>query len=1156
MHELITYLHIASSFNINFCCSVFAHSFNHTLNDTNASNCSVSNGKINSEAFSKFYRNLTCEDDENGDEKYDTDINRADFPRLKTNEIEAFKYYNTDQFNTTFKSTTNNDNDLKTINLNIRGLSQNYDNLTAYLSSLETQFDIIILTECHLQKDDLVSRDLHNKYPLNGYNTFYVKSTIRYGGVLVYVKSHLKTVYINNLTQSNTLCDSIYLKISDTHSECILAGYYRHCIQNNSSKEDFINFIDEQLSDKNVRNSKIIYAGDLNICLLKSACNNTEMKYLDTLISHELEQHIFYPTRIQHYKNSLQVKSLSLIDHIASNFLTYECKTGCLFYPYSDHYGTFLIINDFSKGNKIRKTPNLTRRNYKSIDKEKLKDDCANIDWESLVIKESNIDKCFENIINETENLLDLHAPLEKISKRKAKHYFKPWINAEKVKEIKIEANLYGKYKKNPNRINSSKYKSQKNKVTNLNREGRNKYFSAYFEKYKNNVKKTWDGINLALNQTKNKKTLPGVIYDSNNKPVRESKNKAKSFAKYFENVPSATIKKIPRNTRHFKEFMKSIKPNSNYFNMDNCTVDEVKKHIMQLKSSSSPGPLKIPNQFLKLIGEELAYPLHIAINKSMSAGYFPSILKIGKQTPVHKAGEHHVSNFRPITVCNSFAKILEKVVRDRLNKFVENNKLINNYQFGFRKAHSTAHATINLLETALEGLDNNLKTGGVYLDISKAFDTVNHDILIAKLEHYGIRKNELMWFQSYLSNRVQYVEVEGEKSHEYVTNIAVPQGGTLSAMLFILFTNDIVHTSKQLKFSIYADDTSLIISIDREQYDCTLKNELNKVIEWFSTNLLLLNVSKTEYSHFGPNYSKVYDKYENGISELHQVAPLYSIIDPCAPNFDSLHDSLIRGSEYVLDELAEVAPKYILDEHIETEDGTIIINSENVKYLGLQFDNNLNFQKQISIVNCKISRMIGAFWRLVGVNTETKKLIYHSLVESHLNYGIMVWGSDLSKNLIHGVDNTYGLNHIPKSLKLVDSNLKKVIRAIFRKPKYDKKTKSYTESSPLYKTLKVFKLPDLYYYNLALLVHDYFYNPNMPVEISEKFSQILPSTQYKTRSDGLNLVYAMPNKNKTYKKPTIAGVMYWNRLPLDLRKIDSKPLFKNKLKDYIIESY
>ena len=131
--------------------------------------------------------------------------------------------------------------------------------------------------------------------------------------------------------------------------------------------------------------------------------------------------------------------------------------------------------------------------------------------------------------------------------------------------------------------------------------------------------------------------------------------------------------------------------------------------------------------------------------------------------------------------------------MRDRLNKFVESNKLINNYQFGFRKAHSTTHATINLLETALEGLDNNLKTGGVYLDISKAFDTVNHDILIAKLEHYGIRKNELMWFQSYLANRTQYVEIESEKSDEYVTNIAVPQGGTLSAMLFILFTNDVI---------------------------------------------------------------------------------------------------------------------------------------------------------------------------------------------------------------------------------------------------------------------------------------------------------------------------------------------------------------------------
>ena len=274
-----------------------------------------------------------------------------------------------------------------------------------------------------------------------------------------------------------------------------------------------------------------------------------------------------------------------------------------------------------------------------------------------------------------------------------------------------------------------------------------------------------------------------------------------------------------------------------------------------------------------------------------------------------------------------------------------------------------------------VDGIDEKMKTGGVYLDISKAFDTVNHDILLAKLEFYGIRKNELMWFQSYLRDRKQYVEIEGEKSDEYITNIAVPQGGTLSAMLFIIFTNDITVTTNNLKFSIFADDTSLIVSIDRDTYNTALKSELNKVIEWFNANQLLLNVSKTEYTHFGPNHNKIYEKFENNITELHQVAPMYSIIDyyTSEDHYDIICESIHKGAEYRLSELVEVAPKYLLEEFIETDDGTIILSNQNVKYLGIHIDSNLKFQKHISIVNCKISRMVGIFWRLTGVNVETK---------------------------------------------------------------------------------------------------------------------------------------------------------------------------------------
>ena len=154
--------------------------------------------------------------------------------------------------------------------------------------------------------------------------------------------------------------------------------------------------------------------------------------------------------------------------------------------------------------------------------------------------------------------------------------------------EIKQCSNLYSKYKKLPNNFNTIAFKAQKNKVTNMRRVKKRNYFQSYFEKFKNDAKRTWQGINLAMDQTKKKKSIPGVIYDSENKPVTDSKSKSQSFAKYFENVPAATIKKIPKSNRHYKDYLNRKQPNRNYFNMNNCNLAEVEKHIQQLKINVS----------------------------------------------------------------------------------------------------------------------------------------------------------------------------------------------------------------------------------------------------------------------------------------------------------------------------------------------------------------------------------------------------------------------------------------------------------------------------------------------------------------------------------------------------------------------------------------
>ena len=660
------------------------------------------------------------------------------------------------------------------------------------------------------------------------------------------------------------------------------------------------------------------------------------------------------------------------------------------------------------------------------------------------------------------------------------------------------------------------------------------------------------------MEQTKYKKSIPDIIYDSDRNPITKLEEKVNCFAKYFESVPKTTDKKIIRNHGHYLDYFKKKRPNRNYLPLHDCTHEEVKKHISQLKNICSTGPIKIPNYFLKLVAEPLSHPLACAINKSMRAGYFPSNLKLGKQTPVFKSGEHTVNNFRPITVCSSFSKILEKVVRDRLTNFIAQNNIINHSQFGFRRGHSTTHATINLLESTLDGLDSKLKVGGVYLDISKAFDCVNHDILLKKLEFYGIRANALMWFESYLKDRTQYVEIKGTKSDKYTTNVSVPQGGTLSATLFILFTNDIVESTDKLKFSIYADDTSLIVSVERDLYDSTLKTELKKVMNWFSSNGLLLNITKTEYTFFGPFHARSYIKGEYNLSDLHQIAPQY-LFDNYNPNYPGpSHEIVNKRGEFIFEELHEIIPNYLIEEYLISDNGTIITPSTNVKYLGLYIDSNLKFEKHIAITSCKMSRLIGIYWKCLDLDLATKKLIYHSLVESHLNYGILLWCSALSKNLKDGNDNKYSMDHIPQTLKPIKTIQNKILRAIFGKRKFDKNTKTNTPSSPLYKELKVLKFQDLYYYNLALLVHDYFYNNIFPDALREKFEcMLIDRTQNQnTRSHNLNITYNVPNLEKTLKKPTIAGSILWNKLPNDIKQIKGKVAFKKKLKVYFLDSY
>ena len=248
--------------------------------------------------------------------------------------------------------------------------------------------------------------------------------------------------------------------------------------------------------------------------------------------------------------------------------------------------------------------------------------------------------------------------------------------------------------------------------------------------------------------------------------------------------------------------------------------------------------------------------PLKTILNESLKVGVFPDIWKIGRVTPIFKSGrKSDLNNYRPISVLSAVSRIFEKEARDQLFEFLTANNMLSKNQFTYRKLHSTITSLLNVTELWYSNIDQKNVKISLFLDLRKAFNTIDHDILLAKLKRYGICNKELVWFASYLTERQQYCYLNGQNSEKRPVKCGIPQGSCLGPLLFILYTNDFEESLAKFTPNMYADDTSIALGgEDAYQLLEDLRNELQAVIDWLRQNKLSLNVTKCEYMLLGSN--------------------------------------------------------------------------------------------------------------------------------------------------------------------------------------------------------------------------------------------------------------------------------------------------------------
>ena len=540
-----------------------------------------------------------------------------------------------------------------------------------------------------------------------------------------------------------------------------------------------------------------------------------------------------------------------------------------------------------------------------------------------------------------------------------------------------------------------------------------------------------------------------------NGKRIHEQVQVGTEINNFFTGIGKQLAAAVPPANKTPESYVTEI-PDQGSFFLKPVSENDVLKVMRKIKTRKASGPDGLHPRYIKSVALIIAKPLTHIINKSIETGNVPHGMKVAKVVPAYKSGSRtKATNYRPISLLTVLTKVIESLVYDQVDRYLSIREILTDNQYGFRKEKSTKGALIRFINTVQKDLDNKKRAAAVYIDLKKAFDTVNHDILLKKLEIYGIRGHALGWFKSYLNDREQYVACGQAKSNMAAVNFGVPQGSNLGPLLFLIYINDLPKCLTNGQATLYADDTTIYNTANHtNELQHKTNEDLKNLVEWFRANKLTLNTSKTYACMFGEKPTQ----------------------------------------------------------EIEIKIGDTHINmSQSVKYLGVHVDSKLSWKAHIAYVANKINQTIGALYRVRHcLNTKAMKMIYYSLIHSHLLYCQEVWGTAYKSALV----------------PLVVAQ-KKAIRMIT-------KANYRASTAPLFKQLEIKPLIDEIKYRRALLSYEIVKNPNVhQIQLNFEGHPHSHATRFSEKS--------LPLPRKRSERYGVRGIEYqliksFNELPVELR--------------------